>query len=85
MLKQNNQMTFNFSKYSELYDILIPQNNKWRRMNEKVDFSFIYEYFKDSYSNSMGRTAKDVVFMFKLLLLKTESGLSDEGLIKMVM
>ena len=54
-------------------------------MNEKVDFSFIYEYFKDSYSNSMGRTAKDVVFMFKLLLLKTESGLSDEGLIKMVM
>ena len=37
-----------------------------------------------SYSNSMGRTAKDVVFMFKLLLLKTESGLSDEGLIKMV-
>ena len=84
MLKQNNQMTFNFSKYSELYDILIPQNNKWRRMNEIVDFSFIYEYFKDSYSNSMGRTAKDVVFMFKLLLLKTESGLSDEGLIKMV-
>ena len=84
MLKQTNQMTFNFSKYSELYDILIPQNNKWRRMNEEVDFSFIYEYLKDSYSNSMGRTAKDVVFMFKLLLLKTESGLSDEGLIKMV-
>ena len=50
MLKQTNQMTFNFSKYSELYDILIPQNNKWRRMNEEVDFSFIYEYLKDSYS-----------------------------------
>ena len=49
-------MTFNFSKYSELYDVLIPQNNKWRRMNEEVDFSFIYEYLKDSYSNSMGRT-----------------------------
>ena len=25
MLKQNNQMTFSFSKYSELYDILIPK------------------------------------------------------------
>ena len=84
MLKQNNQMTFSFSKYSELYDILIPKNNKWRRMNDEVDFSFIYEYLKDSYSKNMGRTAKDVVFMFKLLLLKTESGLSDEGLIKMV-
>ena len=84
MLKQNNQMTLNFSKYSELYDILIPQNNKWRRMNEEVDFSFIYEYLKDNYSKNMGRTAKDVIFMFKLLLLKTESGLSDEGLIKMV-
>ncbi len=32
----------------------------------------------------MGRTAQDPIFMFKLLLLKTESGLSDVGLLEMV-
>lgn len=84
MLIRNNQMKISFSEYKELYNILIPQDNKWRRMNDEIDFSFVYDYLQDSYSENMGRTAKDAVFMFKLLLLKTESGLSDEGLIKMV-
>ena len=84
MLIRNNQMKISFSEYKELYNILIPQDNKWRRMNDEIDFSFVYDYLQDSYSANMGRTAKDVVFMFKLLFLKTESGLSDEGLIKMV-
>ena len=84
MLIRNNQMKISFSEYKELYNILIPQDNKWRRMNDEIDFSFVYDYLQDSYSANMGRTSKDVVFMFKLLLLKTESGLSDEGLIKMV-
>ena len=84
MLIRNNQMKISFSEYKELYNILIPQDNKWRRMNDEIDFSFVYDYLQDSYLANMGRTAKDAVFMFKLLLLKTESGLSDEGLIKMV-
>ena len=53
-----------------------------RSFNNVVRLAF--NRFQDSYSENMGRTAKDAVFMFKLLLLKTESGLSDEGLIKMV-
>ena len=77
-------MEMSFSKYKELYEILIPQDNQWRRMREEIDFSFVYDLLEDSYSKEMGRTAKDVVFMFKLLMLKTESGLSDGGLIKMV-
>lgn len=84
MLKRSIQMEMSFSKYKELYDVLIPKNNKWRRMKEEIDFSFIYDEIKDSYSEDMGRTAEDAIFMFKLLLLKTESGLSDVGLIEMV-
>lgn len=84
MLKRSNQLEISFSPYKELYDILIPKNNKWRRMKEEIDFSFIYDELKDSYSEDMGRTAKNVIFMFKLLLLKTESKLSDVGLINMV-
>ena len=83
-VKKNYQQSLSFSKYLELYDLLIPKENKWRRMNEEIDFSFVYDFVEDSYSTKMGRTAKDAVFMFKLLLLKTESGLSDEGLIEMV-
>ena len=77
-------MEMSLSKYKELYEILIPQDNQWRRMRNEIDFSFVYDLLEDSYSNKMGRTAKDVVFMFKLLMLKTESGLSDGGLIKMI-
>lgn len=83
MLKKNQQMEMSFSKHRELYDILIPKKNKWRRMVEEIDFSFVMKYIEESYSNRMGRTSIDPIFMFKLLLLKTESGLSDEGLIEM--
>lgn len=84
MIKRIHQIEMSLSPYQELYTILIPENNKWRRINEEIDFSFVYEILKDSYSSTMGRTAEDVIFMFKLLLLKTDSGLSDEGLINMI-
>ncbi len=84
MIKNNVQSQMSFSKHLELYDILISKDNQWRRMKEEIDFSFIYEAIKESYSETMGRTSIDAIFMFKLLLLKTESGLSDEGLIRMV-
>ena len=73
-----------FSKYNDLYDILISKDNLWRKINDEVDFSFVYDILEESYSNTMGRTAKNVVFMFKLLLLKTKSGLSDVDLIETV-
>lgn len=82
--KSINQIGMSFSPYKEIYDILIAKDNKWRRMKDEIDFSFVYEFIEDSYSQTMCRTAVDAVFMFKLLLLKTESGLSDEGLIKNV-
>lgn len=41
MIKQKNQLELNFSKYSELYDILIEPDNFWRQLNDMVDFSFV--------------------------------------------
>ena len=82
MLKQTNQLELNFSKYSELYDIIIQPDNFWRQLNDMVDFSFVYEELKDKYSSTMGRTSEDVVRMFKYLLLKSYFKLSDRGLIE---
>ena len=82
MLKQNNQFKLNFSKYSELYDIIIKPDNFWKQLNDMVDFSFIYDELKDKYSSTMGRTCEDVVRMFKYLLLKNYFKLSDRGLVE---
>ena len=82
MLKQKNQLQLNFSKYSELYDIIIKPNNFWKQLSEMVDFSFVYEELKDKYSSTMGRTCEDVIRMFKYLLLKSYFKLSDRGLVE---
>ncbi|MDN6626914.1 MAG: transposase [Pisciglobus halotolerans] len=68
------------SPYSQLYDILVPQNHTLRRMKELVDFSFIYEEVKENYTVDFGRNAADPVYMFKLLLLKVMYPLSDRDL-----
>lgn len=82
MLKQNNQLELNFSKHTELYDIVIKPDNFWKQLNDMVDFSFVYEELKDKYSSTMGRTCEDVVRMFKYLLLKSYFKLSDRGLVE---
>ena len=82
MIKQTNQLNLNFSKHSELYDILISSDNMWRQMNDMIDFSFVVEMLKDKYSSTMGRTCEDVIRMFKYLLLKSYFKLSDRGLVE---
>jgi len=82
MLKKETQTSLNFSTYVELYDLLIQEDNFWRQLNDLVDFSFVYEELKDKYSSTMGRTAEDVIRMFKYLLLKGYFKLSDRGLVE---
>lgn len=82
MLKQKQQLELNFSSYSELYNIVVKQDNFWRQLNDMVDFSFVYEELKDNYSSTMGRTCEDIVRMFKYLLLKSYFKLSDRGLVE---
>ena len=85
MLKMTNQLELNFSKHIELYDILIPKENFWRQLNDMIDFSFVIDMLKDKYSSTMGRTAEDVIRLFKFLLLKSYFKLSDRGLIERTM
>ena len=82
MLKQQYQLELNFSKYTELYDIVIRPDNFWKQLNDMVNFSFVYEELKDKYSSTMGRTSEDVIRMFKYLLLKSYFKLSDRGLVE---
>jgi hypothetical protein len=82
MIIKNKQETFSFSKHNELYDILIKPENLWRQINKLIDFSFVYDELKDKYSSTMGRTAEDVIRMFKYLLLKGYFKVSDRGLVE---
>lgn len=82
MLKECEQLNLDFSEHHALYDILIEKDNLWRQLNERVDFSFVVDLLRDKYSSTMGRTAVDVVRMFKYLLLKNYYHISDVGLVE---
>lgn len=78
----NQQIEMIISPYVELYDKIIPQENLLRRINELVDFSFVYDELQDKYCADNGRNAIDPIRMFKYLLLKTIYELSDEDVVE---
>ncbi|MDP4147515.1 MAG: IS1182 family transposase [Bacillota bacterium] len=75
------QQQFVVSAYQGLYDIIIPKDNFLRKLNDLVDFSFIYDELLENYSVDMGRGAKDPIMLFKYLILKTTYELSDEDVV----
>ncbi len=70
------------SPYVELYNLLIPKDHLLRKMDELVDFSFVYQELNESYCHDNGRTAVDPIWMFKYLLLKSIFDLSDVDLVE---
>ncbi len=76
------QLELSISNHLELYEILIDKDNVLRKINELVDFSFIYSELLKNYSLTEGRGAKDPILMFKYLLLKTMYKLSDVDVVK---
>ncbi|TCP93349.1 transposase-like protein DUF772 [Serpentinicella alkaliphila] len=78
----NGQQKIMLSKYTELYELLIPKNHMLKQFNDLVDFSFVYNELASSYSQNIGRGAKDIVMMFKYLLLKVIYELSDEDVVE---
>lgn len=76
------QKTITLSPYQELYDLLVKKDSFLRRFHDEIDLGFIYGELLDKYSPDMGRSAIDPVLMFKCLILKTVSGLSDEDLME---
>jgi len=75
MLKQQTEMVL--SPYSEIYNLIIPKDNILRKINEIIDFSFIYDELIAKYCPNNGRGAIDPLRMFKYLLLKVIYDLSD--------
>lgn len=43
------QQTIQFSDYSSLYDLIVPQSNLLRKINDLIDFSFIYDELLNKY------------------------------------
>ena len=80
MLAQQQQ--FQFSAFSGLYDLIVPKDNLLRKINDLVDFSFIYEELVSKYCTTNGRTAESPVRMFKYLLLKTIYTVSDVDVVE---
>ena len=76
------QQTFQFSDYSDLYDLIIPHDNLLRRISDLVDFSFIQKELMDKYCQDNGRMAESPVMMFKYLLLKTIYDISDVDVVE---
>ena len=76
------QQTIAFSEHSSLYDLIIPKNNLLRKINDLIDFSFIYEELLNKYCTNNGRMAESPVRMFKYLLLKTIYTVSDVDVVE---
>ena len=76
------QQEIQFSQYSSLYDLIVPKDNLLRKINDLLDFSFIYEELVTKYSLNNGRTAECPVRMFKYSLLKVIYTISDVDVVE---
>lgn len=76
------QSKIQFSAYLELYELIVPKDNLLRKINELIDFSFIYDELLDKYCSNNGRIAECPIKMFKYLLLKTIYAISDVDVVE---
>ncbi|WPU96172.1 IS1182 family transposase [Mucilaginibacter sabulilitoris] len=76
------QQKIHFSAFSGLYDLIVPKDNLLRKINDLVDFTFIYDELISKYSITNGRAAESPVRMFKYLLLKTIYTVSDVDVVE---
>ena len=76
------QVEFQFSEFSSLYDLIVPKENLLRKINDLIDFSFVYDELLTKYCHNNGRTAESPVRMFKYLLLKTIYNVSDVDVVE---
>jgi len=76
------QKSMIFSPYMGIYDAVVSKDNLLRRINELIDFSFVYDELKKNYSLDNGRNAIDPIRLFKYLLLKSIYDLSDVDVVE---
>ena len=76
------QQKIQFSAHSTLYDLIVPKENILRKINDLIDFPFIYDELLNNYFTTNGRMAESPVRMFKYLLLKTIYTVSDVDVVE---
>ena len=76
------QETMILSEYTGIYDLVVPKDNMLRKINELIDFSFVYDELSNKYCSNNGRNAIDPIRMFKYLLLKSIFDLSDVDVVE---
>ena len=50
-----NQQSMVFSPYIDIYDLVVPKDNLLCKINDLIDFSFVYNELKDKYCKDNGR------------------------------
>ena len=80
MLEQQQKLVL--SPFMDIYDIVVPKDNLLRKINELIDFSFVYEELIDKYCLDNGRSAVSPIWLFKYLLLKSIFDLSDIDIVE---
>ena len=73
------------SPYIALYDLIIPKDHELRQLNELVDFSFVDDMLRDTYTLDNGRPGYPPQVMFKYLMLKRMYELSDRDVVSRAM
>jgi len=73
------------SPYIALYDIIIPKDHELRQLAELVDFSFVDDMLRDTYTLNNGRPGYQPQIMFKYLMLKRMYELSDRDVVERAM
>ena len=76
------QQTIQFSAHSTLYDLIVQKENMLRKINDLIDFSFVYDELLNKYCTTYGRMAESPVCMFKYLLLKIIYTISDVDVVE---
>jgi transposase len=76
------QEELRFSEYQSLYDLTVPKENLLRKINDLIDFSFVYNELITKYCLTNGRGAESPIRMFKYLLLKTIYDISDVDVVE---
>ncbi|EPT92198.1 MULTISPECIES: IS1182 family transposase, partial [Streptococcus] len=56
-------------------DELVPKDHFLRKVEETIDFSFIYDLVEDSYSSDNGRPSLDPVLLVKIPLIQCFYGI----------
>lgn len=77
VLRTQSEYQSTFISSNDVYDKLIPSDDYFSKINDKFDFSFIYDEVKKYYCLNNGRPAQDPVKMFKASLVQRLKGLTD--------